>query len=53
MKNEVKNTIARSKPHIRPEDEEKTKEERNDEKDRFESSEVNRKVMKIYMIRVW
>jgi hypothetical protein len=33
MKNEVKNTIARSKIHIRLEDEEKTKEERNDEED--------------------
>jgi hypothetical protein len=37
MKNEVKNTRARSKTHIRPEDEEKTKEERSDEKDWFES----------------
>jgi hypothetical protein len=37
MKNEVKNTRARSKTQIRPEDEEKIKEERNDEKDRFES----------------
>jgi hypothetical protein len=33
MKNEVKNTIARSKTHIHLEDEEKTKEERNDEED--------------------
>jgi hypothetical protein len=53
MKNEVKNTITRSKPHIRPEDEEKTKEERNYEKDRFESLKVNRKVMQMYVIRVW
>jgi hypothetical protein len=37
MKNEVKNTIARSKTDIRLEDEEKTKAERNDEEDRFES----------------
>jgi hypothetical protein len=37
MKNEVKDTRARSKTLIRPEDEEKIKEERNDEKDRFES----------------
>jgi hypothetical protein len=37
MKNEVKNTIARSKTHICLEDEEKTKAERNDEEDRFES----------------
>jgi hypothetical protein len=32
MKNEVKNSIARPKSHIRREDEEKTKEEWNDEK---------------------
>jgi hypothetical protein len=31
MKNEVNNTRGRSKTHIRPEDEQKTKEERNDE----------------------
>jgi hypothetical protein len=37
MKNEVKNTIARSKTHIRLEDEEKTKAERIDEEDMFES----------------
>jgi hypothetical protein len=37
MKNELINTIARSKTHIRLEDEEKTKAERNDEEDRFES----------------
>jgi hypothetical protein len=37
MKNEVKHTRARSKTHIRPEDEENTKEERSDEKDWFES----------------
>jgi hypothetical protein len=37
MKNEVKNTIARSKTGIRLEDEEKTKAERKDEEDRFES----------------
>jgi hypothetical protein len=37
MKNEVKNTRARPKAHIRLEDEKKTKEERNDEEDRFES----------------
>ena len=37
MKNELKNTIARSKTHICLEDEEKTKVERNDEEDRFES----------------
>jgi hypothetical protein len=37
MKNEVKNTRARSKRQIRPEDKEKTKEERSDEKDWFES----------------
>jgi hypothetical protein len=37
MKNEVMNTIARSKTHIHLEDEEKTKAERNDEEDRFES----------------
>jgi hypothetical protein len=37
MKNEVKDTRARSKTHIRPEDEEKAKEERIDEKDWFES----------------
>jgi hypothetical protein len=36
MKNEVKNTIGRSKTHIRLEDEEMTKEERNDEEDGFE-----------------
>jgi hypothetical protein len=43
MKNEVKNTcaIVRSKPHIRPEDEEKIKEERNDEKDRFDFLKLN------------
>jgi hypothetical protein len=29
----MKNTIATSKPHIRSEDEEKTKEERSDEKE--------------------
>jgi predicted nucleotidyltransferase len=33
MKNEVKNTIARSKTHICLEDEEKTKDKRNDEED--------------------
>jgi hypothetical protein len=33
MKNEVKKKIQ---IHIRPEDEEKTKEERNDEKDRLD-----------------
>jgi hypothetical protein len=37
MKNEVINTIARSKTHKRLEDEEKTKAERNDEEDRFGS----------------
>jgi hypothetical protein len=37
MKNEVNNTRARSKTQIRPEDEEKTKEEWIDEKDWFES----------------
>jgi hypothetical protein len=37
MKNEVNNTRARLKTQIRPEDEEKTKEERNDEEDGFES----------------
>jgi hypothetical protein len=37
MKNEVKNTIARSKTHICLEDEEKTKEKWNDEEDGFES----------------
>jgi hypothetical protein len=37
MKNEVKNTIARSKTHICLEHEEKTKAERNDEEYRFES----------------
>jgi ribosomal protein L29 len=37
MKNQMKKTIARLKTHIRPEDEEETKEERNDEKDRYES----------------
>jgi hypothetical protein len=37
MKNEMKNTIARSKTHISLEDEEITKAERNDEEDRFES----------------
>jgi hypothetical protein len=36
-KSEMKNTIARSKLHIRLEDEEKTKKEGNDEKDRFQS----------------
>jgi hypothetical protein len=38
MYNEVKNTIARSKTHTCLKDEEnKTKAERNDEDDRFES----------------
>jgi hypothetical protein len=37
MKNEMKNTIARSKTHICLEDEEKTKAEWNDEEDGFES----------------
>jgi hypothetical protein len=37
MINGVKNTITRCKTHVRPEDEETTKGERNDEKDRFES----------------
>jgi hypothetical protein len=37
MKNEVKNTIARSKIHICLEDEEETKDKRNDEEDGFES----------------
>jgi hypothetical protein len=37
MKNEVKNTIARSKTHICQEDEEKTKDKWNDEEDGFES----------------
>jgi hypothetical protein len=36
MKNEVKIQEPGQK-HIRPEDEEKTKEERNDEKDRFDT----------------
>jgi hypothetical protein len=35
MKNEVKNTMARSKTHIRLEVEETTKAERNDEEYRF------------------
>jgi hypothetical protein len=37
MKNEVKNTIVRSKAHINLEDEKKTKEARNHEEDEFES----------------
>jgi hypothetical protein len=37
MKNEVKNTIATSKTHVCLEDEEKTKDKRNEEEDGLES----------------
>jgi hypothetical protein len=37
MKNELKNTIARSKTHICLEDEEKTDDKRNDEEEGFVS----------------
>jgi hypothetical protein len=52
MKNEVKNTIARSKTHICLEDEEKTKDKRNDEEDGFESFDEKKQIMqKLYSLK--